>query len=273
MTIRLIEIPAFAESDGEIKTLNYTLVGTTSENTARSTFLAATPGVILTAIGTLYREPPSIRQTAYDSFAIQVTYTRRKAETGEWTWDFDTTGGTVHISHAKESIARYYSGGSETGAAAATNVPKHNQAIGVDRTGNVQGTDIVIPAMKINVSYRHPLGQVTIAFAKKMHNMTGKVNSTKFLNFAAGEVLFLGARGSDGTVAEGTVGYSFAMSQNVTGLTIGEVAGVAKKGWEYLWISYKEAVSAGNKSTQPEFVYVERVYDTADFAAELGFGG
>lgn len=274
MAITLRQKPSFAEGDGDVKTLNYVLYGTTSENTARLSFLAGTSNVLLASIGTLYREQPTIRQTAYDQFDITVQYTRYKnAEVGSYTWDFDTTGGTVHVTHAKESIMRYGAGvAAETGAAAATNIPKHNQAIGVDRSGDVAGTEIVIPAMKFNVHFRHPLGQITIAQAKFLHNLTGKVNSTPFFGFPAGEVLFLGARGSDGAAAEAEASYSFAMSANATGLTIGAVTSVAKNGWEYLWITYKDAVSASGKASQPEFVYVERLYDTADLAGQLGFG-
>lgn len=273
MAITLRQKPSFAEGDGDVKTLNYVLYGTNSENTARQAFLAGTSNVLLASIGTLHREQPTIRQTAYDTFDIQVQYTRYKGEVGEYTWDFDTTGGTVHVTHSKESIMRYgISVSSETGAAAATNIPKHNQAIGVDRSGDVAGTEIVIPAMKFNVHFRHPLGQITIAQAKFLHNLTGVVNSTPFFGWPAGEVLFLGARGSDGSAAEAEVSYSFAMSPNATGLTIGAVASVAKKGWEYLWITYKDAVSANGKASQPEFVYIERLYDTADLAGQLGFG-
>jgi hypothetical protein len=277
MAITLRQKPAFVEGDGDVKTLNYVLYGTTSENNARLAFMSATATVLLSSIGTLYREQPHIRQTAYDQFDITVQYTRYKGleggQVGEYTWDFDTTGGTIHVTHSKESITRYGVGvAPELGSAAATNIPKHNQAIGVNSNSEAEGTEVIIPAMKLNVHFRHPLGFLTIAQAKFLHNLTGKVNSTPFFGFPAGEVLFLGARGGDGSAAEVSISYSFAMSANATGLTIGGITSVAKKGWEYLWIKYTPAVSANDKATQPQYAYVERLYDTADLAGQLGFG-
>lgn len=272
MTMQLIRKPAFADSDGETKTLHYTVTGTISEDVARNFFLLSTDNYIATSWGTLYREKPVIHQFANDMFDVDVTYTRRNREVGQWNMDFDTSGGTVVITHSKESIKRYSSSTSELGSAAATAVPKYFNAIGVDRTGEPKGTEKIIPALKFNVQFNHGLGVVTPNYMKYLHNKTGLVNSAPFFQFAAGEVLFLGARGSDGSQADAALSYSFAASPNATGLTIGAVAGVDKKGWEYLWITFKDAASAGGKSTQPEFVYVERVYDTDNLAASLGFG-
>jgi hypothetical protein len=263
MAVRLFDKPAFAtvgsDANGPTYASRWGITGTTDIAAAKAVLLAGTPSIVATAEGMLYRQPhPQITQVTYDSYECEVQYTARKKE--EWTWDFDTTGGTVHISHSKATTSY------------GTSPPDHKQLIGVDRTGEPKGTDIVIPAMKVNVSYKHPLGTITLAYAKLMHDNTGKVNSAPFLGFAAGEVLFLGARGSDGTQTEATVSYSFAMSANATGLTIGAISNIAKKGWEYLWITYKDAVSNNKRASQPEFVYVERVYDTVDLGSVLGFG-
>jgi hypothetical protein len=141
----------------------------------------------------------------------------------------------------------------------------------------VKGVEIIIPAMKINVQYKHPQGVLTLAKAKFLNNMTGMVNSDSFLTFAPGEVLFLGARGSDGTQSEATVSYSFAMAPNAEGLTIGGIAGVAKKGWEVAWIRYHDTITTADGKDQPtrvpKFVYVNRVYETIPMATALGFGG
>ena len=54
--------------------------------------------------------------------------------------------------------------------------------------------------------------------------------------------------------------------------------GVAeKKGWEVVWIKYTddtEAVGGAAKPVRvPQYVYVERVYDTVALSTALGFGG
>ena len=149
-------------------------------------------------------------------------------------------------------------------------------AIGVDDKGQVKGADIIIPALKLNVTYRHPLGVVSIPYAKFLAGITGTVNSDDFLTFAPGEVLFLGARGADGSLAEASVTYQFAMSKNITGQSIGDITDVAKKGWEVVWISYKDDTDTVGSTAKPvrvpQYAYVERVYDTTAMAISLGFG-
>ncbi|MCJ7544508.1 MAG: hypothetical protein MUP47_08100 [Phycisphaerae bacterium] len=53
--------------------------------------------------------------------------------------------------------------------------------------------------------------------------------------FAPGELLFLGGSGGESTgweFAELTL--PFAANPNRTGITIGDISGIDKKGWEYL---------------------------------------
>ncbi len=241
----------------------FKIVEETNENTVAAYARAATPAMQVTAFGVLYRDDLRIRRSAWNQWMVEVPYGTRKSELGEWTWDFDTTGGTVHITQAKEELRRYAASGS---------APNQQGAIAVDGD-EVKGTEIVIPAMKINVTYRHPLGVMTLAKAKALSNITGKTNSDTFLTFSPGEVLFLGARGSDGTEAEASVSYQFAMAANVTGQTIGSIAGVAKRGWEVAWIRFEDTVTSDQPTRVAKHVYIDRVYDEVAMASALGFGG
>jgi len=47
---------------------------------------------------------------------------------------------------------------------------------------------------------------------------------------------------------------------DVTGLSVGNIVGIAKKGWEYLWVRYQDAEDAAAKALvkKPVAVYVER---------------
>jgi hypothetical protein len=268
MTIQWITPPNGIETAANPPSESYTfkLTGTDSRNIVNSYAMGATPAFVITNYGVLYRQDIQATRTHYNHWTIRVPYGPAKNETGEWTWDFDTTGGTVHLTQAKEEIARYPT----------ATAPNQLGAIAVDGD-EVKGVEIVIPAMKINVNYKHPLGVLTLARAKFLNNITGTVNSDSFLTFAPGEVLFLGARGSDGTSAEATVSYSFAMAANATGLTIGSIAGVAKKGHEVAWIRYEDTITVADSKDQPtrvpKFVYVDRVYETVAMASALGFGG
>ena len=268
MAIQWITPPKNIESTANpaTETHRFTLIGTSNKNDANAQAMAATPAIVVTIYGMLFRNDIQCSQTAYNQWSVQVSYGTVRSEVGEWTWDFDTTGGNVHIRQAKEEVGRY----------PAATAPNQLGAIAVD-DDEVKGVEIIIPAMKINVQYKHPQGVLTIPYARFLASITGTVNSTPMLTFSAGEVLFLGARGSDGESTESTVTYSFAMTPNATGLTIGGVAGVSKKGWEVAWIRYEDTITVADGEDQPtrvpKFVYVDRVYDTTDLASALGFGG
>ena len=55
--------------------------------------------------------------------------------------------------------------------------------------------------------------------------------------------------------------------------SVGPITGISKKGWEYLWVRYAEVEdeSAQVLVKRPVAAYVEKVYDSANFAA-LGIG-
>jgi hypothetical protein len=266
--MRIIELPDGIKTTGRdpSETRRYKIIGVSNSNTANAYALASTPAIIGTVYGLLYRQDVQCSKVAYNHWMVEVPYSPRKNETGDWTWDFDTTGGTIHITQAKAEVARY----------PANQAPNQRGVIAVDGD-EVKGTEIVIPAMKINVQFRHPLGVITIPQAKFLSSITGTVNSDNFLTFAPGEVLFLGARGSDGSNAEATVGYQFAIGKNLTNQTIGTITGVAKKAWDVAWIRYKDnVVTADSKqlpTREPKFVYVDRVYEETALAVALGFGG
>ena len=106
--------------------------------------------------------------------------------------------------------------------------------------------------------------------------LTGAVNNAVFRGFQAGEVLFLGAGGSRrGTDPDDRweISYKFAASPNQTGMAVGSIAGIQKRGWDYLWVQYGEDVDATAKVLikKPIAVYVEQVYPIASFAG-LGIG-
>lgn len=240
--------------------------GSNDQAYARAYAIAATPSVVATLYGTLYRQEVTVEPAGYEQWKVTVPYAAAKRELGQYRLSFDTTGGTIHISHSRETITKYAASGS---------APDYKQLIGVNGE-NVDGADIVIPALKLTAHFRHPAAIVSLAKIKYLANITGMVNSAAFLTFAAGEVLFLGCSGNEGTDVETEVQYQFACAANQTGLTIGGIASVAKKGHEHLWIKYQDNTDAAGGVTfpvkQPQFAYVERVYETVDLSLALGFG-
>jgi len=187
---------------------------------------------------------------------------KQQLDTGDYKFSFSTTGGTARILTSLETVNSY--------APAFWGVaPDFKQAIGVTRDGDVQGVDIVVPALKFSLSYRQPLAVITDAYVRTLEVMTGTVNNGTFRGRAAGEVLFAGADGSQGTNSDPTIDYQFIRLPNIANQTIGDIVNIAKKGHEYLWVLFQERDDGSGKyvAKQPLAVYIERVYLETDFSA------
>jgi len=132
--------------------------------------------------------------------------------------------------------------------------------------------DITVPVYQFGETHYLPDSVVTQAYKATLFGLTGKVNSGSWKGFAAGEVLFLGATGSKrgtGPDADWEITFRFAASPNATGISVGPIGGIGKKGWEYLWVRYADQEDAGSQAIvkRPIAAYVERVYDEGNFSA------
>lgn len=219
---------------------------------------------------TLWREEIDWDQLGNETWEVHVKYVspeaydnRQKPASGDYTFSFSTTGGTARLTTAKAEVNKY--------PAAA---PASKNALGAAGQSDV-GVDVVVPALKFTVSYTHPQATITNAMVKTWEELTGTVNDDTFWTRAAGEVLYLGAEGKEGTKADPLVSHNFLRMPNVSGLTLGDVVGIAKKGHEYLWVRFEEdAAGAGANKVlrkKPLHVYVMRIYDEADFSS-IGIG-
>ena len=204
-----------------------------------------------------------------EAWKVSAKYVKSGADNDEQpdplrrTRSFDTGGGTQHITQGF-SERRY-----------GTNAPNQYNAIGVDGE-NVNGVDIVVPALQWTETYDVPSAYVTNAYIKSVAGLTGCVNNGSFRGFDAGEVLFLGCTGNqewDSQKGNGpwNLAYKFQASQNATGLSVGNVTGITKNGHEYLWVRYEPSVNSNVLLKTPKHVYVNEVYRTASFGG-LGIG-
>jgi hypothetical protein len=199
---------------------------------------------------------------------VSVRYTLKKPnEKGDVTWSFDLSADTTHITHSKQTIQRYAKSG-ET-------APDFKGAIGYDGE-SIQGCDILVPTYKWTETYYPPIASLTVAYANLVYNLVGKTNNAIFRGKALGEVLLVGAQGGKKDEEKGEISFHFMASPNVTGLSIGDITGINKKGWEYLWVLFAEQEKDTSSNPprlvkRPKAVYVERVYDSGDFSA-LGIG-
>lgn len=232
----------------------------------------------------LQAETYTLEYLGDDAWQLEVTYVKEGAEDPEEadplrrTRSFDTGGGTQHITQSlpvgqDESLDFEFR---FPGGAA-----NQSGAIGVDGD-SVNGVDIVVPALTWTETYDVPHQFITADYIKTLSKLTGTVNNAAFRTFPAGEVLFLGASGSqewDSDKGEGPWNLSFKFSQSpnagagktLPALSIGDISNIAKDGHDYMWIRYEDSVNANTLVKRPKAVYVNRVYRRENFG-QLGLG-
>lgn len=176
---------------------------------------------------------------------------------------WDNTGGSVRMT-ASRGTTRF--------ARPGRTAPDFKGAIGV-KGGEPEGVDVVIPVLKLTFSYKWPKGVIDLAYVKALSTMVGTTNNALWYTFAAGELLFLGSSGEIDPTVPTDIQYHFAASQNVTGLSIGDIASITKKGHQYLWVAFEEEDDSSAKKlvTRPLSANVETVYGESNFA-DIGIG-
>jgi hypothetical protein len=123
----------------------------------------------------------------------------------------------------------------------------------------------------MSYTFKHPAGVVNEAMAVALARVTGTVNESTWHGFEGGEVLFLGADGSDGTDADAEVTYHVAAEENLSGLIIDAIADIEKDGHDFLWVWWQDDVDDGQGVCRARAVYVERLYRRVNFTSALGF--
>jgi len=242
-------------------TMHYILDGTADDIEARDLLLATTPQVY----NGLVRDDCTLDPIFVDTvigrgkWECSVRYTRpdfQPPQVGESSFSFDTGGGTQHVTQSLQTVSKY-----------PVSAPNFEGAIGVTHD-SVDGVDITVPVYNFSETHYLADSAVTETYKQTLFLLTGKVNSVAWRTFAAGEVLFLGASGSKRGEEDWEISYRFAASPNRTGLTVGSITGIDKRGWEYMWVRYAdgEDEAAHAMVKKPVAVYIEKVYEEADLA-------
>lgn len=250
------------EGENASAELTYLVIGTDNDLLAKSALRDGS----YTIYDGLVRQSYSIdERVAEEIWLGTVRYGRRaRPETGESTFQFETGGGTHHVTQSLETKGNY--------APEGKTAPDFQGAIGVTDDA-VEGVDITVPIFNFSETHFLPSAAVTQAYVLALYALTGRINQGAFRGFAAGEVLFLGASGSKRGEDDWEISFRFAASLNVEDLVVGDIEGINKGGWDYLWCRYQPAADEEAKMLvqRPTSAHVERVYAWGNFAL-LGIG-
>lgn len=189
-------------------------------------------------------------------------------EEPEQLFSFNTAGGTTKKYQSRHPTIRY--GARINGDL--TTAPDFGGAIGVTRD-SIEGVDVVVPQLEFQLKRTFQPGWLTFSRLKLLHDLTGTVNQLTFGEFAPGEVLFLGADGQQKSRTQPvTATFHFRSSSNSGEQQFGSgsntVTIAGKKGWEYLWFLYEDAVddAANYLVRRLRAAYIEKVYEERDWS-------
>ena len=250
---------------------NYIITGDEyfPENDAIVALQAAAPVNLVVGVSTLVRQPVQLDPIGDPTFTYAysgtVNYSLNKEDGPEdpiETESFNTTGGNAKI---KQSLATVDTAGNKS---------DYDNAINVSNDGGnltVDGVDITSPVYSFSVNKYFDAAVITNTYKGTLFALTGQVNNATFKGLLAGECLFLGAVGNEQSNGDWMITFNFAGSPNKTGLEVNPSASVPltvdKKGWEYLWVEYKEEKDTTSKKLKKVVAaaYVEKVYELGNF--------
>lgn len=253
---------------GNSASREYIITGTESDLSAHAAMLGYAPTVMPTTTGKLL--PRNLPQCQVDEIAQGIFLGRMSyggsggatetEDSDDAKASFDIGGLSIHRS---TSIATVNSYGDSP-------VPDFHGCINVREDGEVGGVDLPAQgSMVFSETWHKAVADVTQTYIRNLMSLYLCVNSSTFRNFAAGECLFLGASGQLLPTGDlWAIDYRFGISINETGLAVGGITGIDKKGWDYLWTYFEpdEDDAAKYVVRRPRAVYVEQVHEKKSFA-------
>ena len=243
-------------------TLLYTIDGTNSEINARLQLKAEAPA----EYDTLPLQDYATEQIGHGLWLGTVTYASREPreeEHGRTT--FDTTGGLELITVSLKVLAT---------SDGAPDIQEGGEggAINVSADGTVEGIQVVRPKLNFQRTHIFAGAAITDEYVKMLATMTGTTNNATHFAFERGELLFLGASGSERPDSTWEVLFGWAASPNKTNIRLGALTVPLKRGHEYLDVRYRAKVDGNSLIQVPQHWYLHQVYEESNFAA-FGIGG
>ncbi len=161
-----------------------------------------------------------------------------------------------------------------TAGGADPDMPDFDNAVNVDESKAVAGVDINIGVYSFTLTEYRATASVTEAYLDSLDALKTKTNVGTYVatdgkitrTFAAGTLLYLGYTLGERSEDDYEIVHNFEASPNVTGFSVGDIPGIAKKGHEYLWIVFQDRLFDDNVNKVPWYAKVEKMYDTGNFS-------
>lgn len=199
------------------------------------------------------------------SWDFKLSYARlQRKEENYIEYEFDIGLQEVTLTHALDTTP--FTGGGRT-------APDFKKGVNISSDGKVQGVSVGQPSFTFSVTKYWPIAAITRAYQLQVKSLAGKFNSADFYGLPAGSVKFMGARGKP-SGQKWPVTYRFEHSENETGLTVGDITGINRKGWQYLDV-YRRVIgdsSSKKKIEVPHSVYVHTLAPGEGNFSILGIG-
>ncbi|CAN5410626.1 hypothetical protein BH11PLA2_BH11PLA2_34640 [soil metagenome] len=265
MTISVAE----AWDSGQIGTeggpLSFIILGTDDYVLALQSLIAFAPLTVGTSILSVKSYGPLERLTQ-TSWRGEVQYeVPDLSVAGDSSYNFEIGGGQQKVSQSITTVNRYGQPG--------RTAPNFNGAIGVTKEG-VEGVEINLPTYDFSETHIFDESDIDDPYKVALFDASWTVNNATWRGFSAGQVLFKGASGSKERGKDSwEITFKFSASRNATGLSVGIITGIAKRGWDHLWVLYEEWEDTVAKRVVKRAlgVYVEQVYEYTDFST-IGIG-
>ncbi len=192
-------------------------------------------------------------------FRAQYTSATFDRQTNDASYAYTTGGGTQHITHSVRTMGTFVPSGKTP--------INYKGTIGKD----AEGVDIEVNQKNFRTTFYLPANVMTQAYNDLLESCTSKINSDQVTiivdgissTYQPGELLF---RGTEGSKRRGFEDWELVLNwsaeRNVTGITIGDITGISKRGWDYLWVTYvdQSQLTAGAMARIAKQVNVEQVY-------------
>ncbi len=148
--------------------------------------------------------------------------------------------------------------------------PNFDKAISVSGDA-VEGIDVPRPGMKYSETWLLPSSTAFATnYINAVHDATATTNSATFRAFDPGEALFLGARCQwSGDAPFAQVTFEFDCRPNVDNYTVAGLSPFAKKGWEYVWLRYRDDVASNGLVKRVQAAHKDRVFEASNWSGLL----